>query len=108
MAAVVVAGRRPLYEMGAADLVVKQLSELSLVGLKQLFRMEDLVDPKVGTMHPKLALNLAEVLQSIGRRPSVCVHAPSLSEHMCQQAFAILVIVAKPFWLCDLTPICQA
>lgn len=44
MAAVVVAGRRPLYEMGAADLVVKQLNELSLVSLKQLFRTEDLVE----------------------------------------------------------------
>ena len=47
MAAVVVAGRRPLYELGAADLVVKQLNELSVVGLKQLFRMEDLVAPQV-------------------------------------------------------------
>ena len=50
MAAVVVAGRRPLYEMGAADLVVKQLSELSLISLKQLFRMEDLVERQVGAL----------------------------------------------------------
>lgn len=50
MAAVVVAGRRPLYEMGAADLVVKQLNELSLVSLKQLFRTEDLVERQVCAM----------------------------------------------------------
>lgn len=40
MAAVVVAGTQPLYELGAADLVVRQLDELSLVNLKQLFRNE--------------------------------------------------------------------
>ncbi len=40
MAAVVVAGQQPLYELGAADLVVRQLDELSLVNLKQLFRNE--------------------------------------------------------------------
>ena len=47
MAAVVVAGRKPLYEMGAADLVVKQLDELSFKGLKKLFDMEGLVEPQV-------------------------------------------------------------
>ena len=40
MAAVVVAGQQPLYELGAADLVVRQLDELTLINLKQLFRNE--------------------------------------------------------------------
>ena len=47
MACVVVAGRNPLYELTAADLVVKQLQELSFVNLKQLFGMERRVDPRV-------------------------------------------------------------
>ena len=42
MAAVVVAGRVPVYELTAADLVVRQLDELSFVNLKQLFRNEEL------------------------------------------------------------------
>ena len=47
MACVVVAGRNPLYELTAADLVVKQLEELSFINLKQLFGMERRVDPRV-------------------------------------------------------------
>ena len=47
MACVVVAGRNPLYELTAADLVVRQLEEISLVNLKQLFQLEDRVDPRV-------------------------------------------------------------
>lgn len=43
MASVVIAGRKPLYELKAADLVVKHISELRVVNLKQLFRNEDLV-----------------------------------------------------------------
>ena len=43
MRAVVVAGRKPLYEMGAADLVVRGLDELSFINLKQLFSDEDTV-----------------------------------------------------------------
>lgn len=43
MRAVVVAGRKPLYEMGAADLVVRGLDELSFVNLKQLFSDEEAV-----------------------------------------------------------------
>ena len=42
MAAVVVAGRHPVYELTAADLVIRQLDELSFVNLKQLFRNEEL------------------------------------------------------------------
>lgn len=47
MACVVVAGRNPLYELTAADLVVKQLEELSFINLKQLFGREQRVDPRV-------------------------------------------------------------
>jgi len=38
---VATAGTQPLYELNAADLVIKQLDELSLVNLKQLFRQEE-------------------------------------------------------------------
>ena len=48
MAAVVVAGRHPVYELSAADLIVRQLSELSFVNLKQLFRNEELASNQVG------------------------------------------------------------
>lgn len=47
MAVVVVAGRKPLYELKAADLVVKNLGELRLINLQQLFRNEDLVAAQV-------------------------------------------------------------
>ena len=50
MASVVVAGRNPLYELTAADLVVRQLDELSFVNLKQLFCMEDTVSSQVSNL----------------------------------------------------------
>ena len=40
MAVVVVAGRTPVYDLTAADLVVRSLDELSFINLKQLFREE--------------------------------------------------------------------
>jgi beta-phosphoglucomutase-like phosphatase (HAD superfamily) len=40
MKCVVVAGSRPLYEMGAADLVVRSLDEVSFINLKKLFDLE--------------------------------------------------------------------
>ena len=50
MQCVVVAGRTPMYELTAADMVVRQLDELSFINLKQLFRMEHMVGPQeVGT-----------------------------------------------------------
>lgn len=48
MQCVVVAGRHPVYELTAADLVVRQLDELSFINLKQLFRMESMVASQVG------------------------------------------------------------
>ena len=42
---VAVAGRHPVFELTAADLVVRSLSELSFINLKQLFRMEEGVMP---------------------------------------------------------------
>jgi hypothetical protein len=51
MQAVVVAGRQPLYEMTAADLVVKQLDELTFMNLKQLFRDESPIPTHVRS-HP--------------------------------------------------------
>ena len=47
MASVVVAGRKPLYELKAADLVIKRLSELRVINLQQLFRNEELVQGNV-------------------------------------------------------------
>lgn len=49
MASVVVAGRKPLYELKAADLVVKRLSELRVINLQQLFRNEELVSGNVSS-----------------------------------------------------------
>lgn len=42
MKSIALANSKPAYELASADLVVRQLNELSLVNLKQLFRMEDL------------------------------------------------------------------
>ena len=40
MKAVAVANRHALYELSAADLVVRQLDDLSIVNLKKLFAVE--------------------------------------------------------------------
>lgn len=45
MQCVAVAGRHPVYELTAADLVVRSLSDLSFVNLKQLFALEEGVLP---------------------------------------------------------------
>lgn len=50
MASVVVAGRKPLYELKAADLVVKKLSELRVINLQQLFSNEELVNAPVSLL----------------------------------------------------------
>ena len=50
MRAVVVAGRKPLFEMGAADLVVRGLDELSFINLKQLFSNEEGVEGNVSPL----------------------------------------------------------
>ena len=47
MAAVVLAGQKPLFELGAADLVVKALEEVKFANLKQLFAQEGLVAAQV-------------------------------------------------------------
>ena len=52
MRAVVVAGRKPLYELGAADLVVRGLDELSFINLKQLFSNEEGVEGNVSFSCP--------------------------------------------------------
>lgn len=45
MQCVAVAGRHPVYELTAADLVVRSLGELSFINLKQLFALEEGVMP---------------------------------------------------------------
>lgn len=47
MKCVTVASRRPLYELSAADLVVRQLNELSIVNLKSLFSQEEGIEPQM-------------------------------------------------------------
>lgn len=47
MKCVALAGRQPVYELGAADLVVRDLSQLSFVNLKQLFAAEERVAGQV-------------------------------------------------------------
>ena len=66
MRAVVVAGRKPLYEMGAADLVVRGLDELSFINLKQLFSNEEGVE---GNVSPQIACppRLQDELDGFGR-----------------------------------------
>lgn len=45
MQCVCIAGRHPVYELTAADLVVRSLRDLSFVNLKQLFSLEENVLP---------------------------------------------------------------
>jgi hypothetical protein len=45
MKCVAVAGQQPVYELTAADLVVRSLSELTFLNLKKLFSMEETVLP---------------------------------------------------------------
>ena len=45
MKCVAVAGRHPVYELTAADLVVRSLGDLSFINLKKLFAMEENVMP---------------------------------------------------------------
>lgn len=47
MKCVALAGRQPVYELAAADLVVRDLSQLSFVNLKQLFAAEEYVSRQV-------------------------------------------------------------
>ena len=43
MQCVALAGRHPVYELTAADLVVRDLGDLTFLNLKKLFAAEDLV-----------------------------------------------------------------
>ena len=47
MKCVALAGRHPVYELSAADLVVRDLGQLSFVNLKQLFATEETVARRV-------------------------------------------------------------
>lgn len=47
MQCVAVAGQGPLYELSAADLVVKQLQDISFVNFKQLFTLEEGIEPQM-------------------------------------------------------------
>ena len=47
MKCVALAGRHPVYELSAADLVVRDLAQLSFINLKQLFAAEERVSRQV-------------------------------------------------------------
>ncbi|KAJ0970186.1 hypothetical protein J5N97_023063 [Dioscorea zingiberensis] len=53
MKCVAVASKHPVYELGAADLVVRRLDELSIVDLKNL---ADIVSPEFGSEEPELEM----------------------------------------------------
>ncbi|KAI5655490.1 hypothetical protein M9H77_32677 [Catharanthus roseus] len=57
MKCVAVASKHPVYELGAADLVVKRLDELSVVDLKNL---ADIESPEFGGGEPELEMELEE------------------------------------------------
>jgi len=46
MKCIAAAGTQPLYELNAADLVIKQLDKISFMNLKQLFRQEEFGSPE--------------------------------------------------------------
>ena len=53
MQCVAIATQRPMYELSAADLVARQLEEISVQNLKQLFRMEEGVEPAQPELQPE-------------------------------------------------------
>ena len=53
MKCVALAGRHPVYELTAADTVVRSLGELAFVNLKQLFRLEEQRLPEVRAGGPR-------------------------------------------------------
>jgi hypothetical protein len=56
----VLSASKPAYELASADLVVRQLDELSIVNLKQLFAMEDLEgQPQLQVRPPSLLMILS-------------------------------------------------
>lgn len=61
MKCVAVASKHPVYELGAADLVVRQLDELSVVDLKNL---ADLESAEFGSLEPELELEEEEDYRS--------------------------------------------
>jgi HAD superfamily hydrolase (TIGR01509 family) len=65
MKCVAVASKHPVYELGAADLAVRKLDELSIVDLKNL---ADIESPEFGPPEPELELELE--LEEDNDRPS--------------------------------------
>ncbi|PKI53988.1 hypothetical protein CRG98_025599 [Punica granatum] len=57
MKCVAVASKHPVYELGAADLVVRQLDELSIVDLKNL---ADIESAEFGSGEPEVEMELEE------------------------------------------------
>ena len=47
MKCIIVAGNNPVYNFTSADLVVRDLSQLSFLNLKKLFGEESLVEPRL-------------------------------------------------------------
>ncbi|KAJ6347450.1 hypothetical protein OIU76_004014 [Salix suchowensis] len=57
MKCVAIASKHPVYELGAADLVVRKLDELSIVDLKNL---ADIESPEFGPVEPEMELEPEE------------------------------------------------
>ena len=78
MKCVALAGRHPVYELSAADLVVRDLAQLSFINLKQLFAAEERVSrqvcvPAVG--HVFCGLLIWEAVGRSGARVAAGGHA---------------------------------
>lgn len=69
MKCVAVASKHPIYELGAADLVVRQLDELSIVDLKNL---ADIEYAEFETGEPDVEVEMEED-EDLGRRSSAAV-----------------------------------
>ncbi|KAK3242231.1 hypothetical protein CYMTET_48064 [Cymbomonas tetramitiformis] len=61
MKCIAVGTKHPMYELSAADLVVRQLNELSLINVKQLFSIEDWEQAQ---LEPQLEMETEAVLPS--------------------------------------------
>lgn len=61
MQCVAIASRCKVFELGAADLVARHLDELSIQNLKQLFQLEEGVEPVLQT-EPELEPTIPSAL----------------------------------------------
>ena len=68
-----------MYELTAADMVVRQLDELSFINLKQLFRLEHMVGPQ------------EVLLLSVSFSPEFLLVSRSISRASCHVGFLFIL-----------------